>query len=62
MNEAWRIFCLPIAIVTGTGFLSNTSVAVQAVSEPEIFHIKGFIFEGRSGCPGAKTITKLSWV
>jgi hypothetical protein len=31
MNEAWRIFCIPIAIGTGTIFLSYTSVAVQGL-------------------------------
>jgi len=48
------------------------SVAVQTISEPEIYHGAGFKlradarFDSRSfsegWCPGARTITNLSWV
>jgi hypothetical protein len=37
-SEAWRGFCLPIAIGTGTIFVSYKSVVVQFVLEPEICH------------------------
>jgi hypothetical protein len=33
MGRVRRTFCLP-----GTSFVSNTSVAIQCWSEPEIFH------------------------
>ena len=38
------------------------SVAVQAVSEPENCHGAGFKLRCRCACPGARTITNLSWV
>jgi hypothetical protein len=51
---------------------SITRVAVQTISEPEIYQGEGFKlradarFDSRSfsegWCPGAKIITKLSWV
>jgi len=37
------------------------SVGVQAVSEPESCHGTENLIAGRCACPGARTITNLSW-